>query len=117
MGKFNFNGCKDFNEVKIAAEKQYERTGELYCPYFNDKVIFNAKGLRHLKFKSDKKARSHKDQYSRLKLIKYIPEVIERSHTLQGIWEIRKFESQKTNSRWEEVYKIKSNSKTSPGRC
>ncbi len=105
MGKFNFKNQEDFEEIKIKAEKFYKTIGEIYCPYFQEKIAFNAKGLRHLKFKSDQKARSRKDQYSRLRLLGFAPEVLRLSHTLQGIWSTRRFEDEKTNSRWERMMK------------
>jgi len=105
MGKFNFKDEKDFEKVKDEAEKFYNTIGDVYCPYFKEKIAFNAKGLRHLKFKSNRKARPRKDQYSRLKIIYLAPEILKQSHTLQGIGQIKKFEEQKTNSRWERIMK------------
>lgn len=105
MGRFNFKDEKDFERVKTEAEKFYKEIGEVYCPYFKEKISFNTKGLKHLKFKADRQARPSKDQYSRLKLICLAPEVLKRSHTLQGTWQIRRFEEQKTSSRWTKVMK------------
>lgn len=104
MGKFNFNE-EEFAEIRDEAEKLYQTFGSVYCPYFGEHVSFNAKGLRHLKFKSDQQARSHKDQYPRLKLLLLAPEVLRKSHTVQGIWATRRFEEQKTKSRWNHVVK------------
>ena len=105
MGKFNFKDEQNFEKVKNDAENFYSNAGEVYCPYFKEKISFNAKGLRHLKFKTDKQARSRNDQYTRLKLIHIAPEILKVSHTVQGIWKTRQFESQKTNSRWEHIMK------------
>lgn len=104
MGRFNFKE-DDFEKVKMEAEVFYKTIGEVHCPYLKEKICFNAKGLRHLKFKSDKQARPHVDQYARLKLIHLAPQVIKLSHTVQGIWETKKFEAQNVNSRWENVLK------------
>jgi len=100
MGKFNFNQ-EEFEKVRAEAEKLYQTLGLIYCPYFGEKISFNAKGLRHLKFKFDQQARPQKDQYPRLKLLHLAPQVLNRSHTLQGIWETRQFEPYKTNSQWK----------------
>lgn len=100
MGKFNFENEK-FEKVKNDAEKFYETIGLVYCHYFAEKISFNAKGLRHLKFKSDKHARSRKDQYTRLKLLYLAPQVLNISHTLQGIWRTRQFEQYKTSGQWK----------------
>lgn len=105
MGRFNFKSEDDFMEVKKRAEALYQTFGEVPCPYFGENIAFNAKGIRHLKFKSDQQARPKTDQYSRLKLIHFAPEVLKKSRTLQGIWETKRFEVQKTNSRWEHVMK------------
>jgi len=105
MGRFNFKDEKDFQKVKKEAEDFYEKIESVFCPYFKEKIVFNIKGLKHLKFKSDRQARSNKDQYPRLKLIHFAPKVLQCSSTLQGIWKIKRFEDQKTNNRWEKVMK------------
>jgi hypothetical protein len=104
MASFNFK-TEDFEKIKQEAEKFYGLIGKCHCPYFKETIAFNAKGLRHLKFKSDRIARSSEDQYARLKLLKLAPEILKLSHTVQGIWKIRRFEDQKTNSRWEKIMK------------
>jgi len=105
MGKFNFKDEKDYIKVREDAEIFYNAINKVRCPYFESDIAFNAKGLRHLKFKSDKQARSHKDQYSRLKLVCFAPEILKLSRTVQGVWSIKRFEAQKTNSRWEWILK------------
>jgi hypothetical protein len=105
MGKYNFKDDADFDAVKQKAEDLYSALGSVRCPYFNEDVAFNAKGIRHIKFKSDEKARSHEDQYSRLKLLYLAPQVIKLSRTVQGVWNTRQFEMQKSHSRWERVLK------------
>ncbi len=105
MGKFNFKDNGDFDRVKEQAEKFYASIDSVRCPYFGEKISFNAKGLKHLKFKAEGKARSRKEQYARLKLLHLAPKVLELSKTIQGIWNTKKFEMQKTHSRWEKVLK------------
>lgn len=105
MGKFNFK-TEDFEKIKIEAEKFYDTIKEVSCPYFSEKIAFNAKGIKHLKFKDDQRARPQIDQYARLKLIHLAPEVLKLSRTVQGISEKRKMEPQKTNSRWEYVMRL-----------
>lgn len=83
------------------AEVTYKKIGSVHCPYFNDKIHFNAKGLEHLKFKSRGKARSSFDQFTRFKLLHLAPTVLGKSHTLQGIWETNLWESQKRYGQWE----------------
>lgn len=104
MGKFNLNE-EDFEKIKADAETFYGTVGEVRCPYFGEGVAFNVKGLKHLKFKADRVARSRKDQYARLKLLHLAPEVLKMSRTLQGTWETKRFEVVKVNSRWEKLMK------------
>ena len=105
MGKFNFKDSIDFEAVREKAEVFYSNIGSVHCPYLQSKVAFNAKGIRHLKFKSDEVARPREDQYSRLKLVHLAPEVLKLSKTVQGIWNTQCFETQKTNSRWKRSLK------------
>ena len=104
MGRFNFNQ-DDFEEVKNKAEQDYALIGDIYCPYFQEKISFNSKGFKHLKFKGDQQARPAKDQYARLKLLHLAPEVLKKSHTVQGIWKIKRFEQQKTSGNWKHTLK------------
>lgn len=104
MAKFNFNN-DDFAKIRNDAEEFYKTVDYVFCPYFGEKIVFNAKGLRHLKFKSDRQARPYTEQYPRLKLLHLSPEILKKSHTVQGVWEIKRFEDQKTNSRWEHILK------------
>jgi hypothetical protein len=102
MGRFNFNEA-DFEDVREKAEALYATIGSVRCPYFSANIAFNAKGIRHLKFKSDQQARPREDQYSRLKLLHLAPEVLKLSRTVQGVSHTKRFEQQKTHSRWERV--------------
>jgi hypothetical protein len=92
---------KDFEKTKKEGEKFYKTISEVYCPYFCEKVSFDARGLEHLKFKRRGKSRPDEDQYMRIKLIHLAPEILKLSHTLQGKLETTKFENIKTNNRWE----------------
>ncbi|MFA6006366.1 MAG: hypothetical protein WC764_01415 [Candidatus Paceibacterota bacterium] len=105
MGKFNLKDEADFLQHRDKAETFYETIKSVYCPYFGGTVSFNAKGIRHLKFKSDQQARPHHDQYARLKLLHLAPEVLKLSRTVQGIFQTKRFEPQKTNTRWEHKLK------------
>ncbi len=104
MAKFNFDS-EDFIKIRNEAENFYKTIGSVFCPYLGEKIVFNIKGFKHLKFKSDKQARPYKDQYPRLRLLSLAPEVLKKSHTIQGIWKIKRLEAQKTNSRWEHIAK------------
>lgn len=92
---------EEFVKAKSTAEATYEKIGEVRCPFLETTVSFNAKGLDHLKLKRWNHAREQKDQWVRLKLLHLAPEVIKKSHTLQGLDEVNKLERIKINSRWE----------------
>jgi hypothetical protein len=102
---FVFTTNEEFESVFLEAERLYKATGEVWCPYFQENIAFNSKGLKHLKFKSDGRSRAVHDQYARFKLLKFVPEIIKKSHTIQGIARTKRFEEQMTNSRRELILK------------
>ncbi len=97
----------DGNLEKIIkrAEQSYKSIGQVYCPYLKERVCFNDKGIKHIKFKSEGKARERKDQFMRLKNIHLAPLIIEKSHTLQETQEKKIFVNIKTNTRRERILK------------
>jgi len=94
-----------FDKAKKEAENLYKSIGEVYCPYFKEKISFNAKGLEHIKFINRGQSRSHQDQYIRFRLILLAPQIIQNSHTLQGISKRNSFEFMNANSRWKTIMK------------
>jgi len=104
MGRFNFNEA-DFEEINKKAEAFYVSVGEIYCPYFNEKIVFNAAGFKHLRFKSDAVARPRSEQYARLKLLTLAPQILSRSRTVQGISRAKHFERVRTHGRTDTILK------------
>ena len=94
---------KSFEKIKKEAEDWYDSIDEAECPYFNDVVAFNAKGLKHVKFKKDRVARTRSDQFIRLKNLKFSQRILEKSKTLQEYKEERCFEEKKSGNRRENV--------------
>ncbi len=94
---------ENFEEIKTKGEEFYKDIGEVYCPYFKDKVSFNAKGIEHLKYKQRGKARNDNDQYMRFKLIHLAPEVLKISSSVQGILDTKKFEFIKSHNRTDKI--------------
>lgn len=92
---------KKFDEAKIAGESLYSSLSEEFCPYFQEKIVFNSKGLEHLKFRRHGKARSRSDQYMRFKVLYLAPKVLGASRTLQGISKLQTFERIRMHSRVE----------------
>lgn len=105
MGKFNFKDEEDFGKVSTNAEVFYNTITEVHCSYFGETVAFNAAGLKHLKFKSNMVSRSQSEQYVRLKLLTFAPQVLSLSRTVQGIWETKHFERIRVHSRTDTILK------------
>jgi hypothetical protein len=95
----------DFEKVRTEGEDSYKKYSTVYCPYFKDTITFNSQGLEHLKFKTREKARQEQDQYMRFKLLHLAPLVLGSSGTLQGVFETKRFEYIKINSKWNKVLK------------
>ena len=91
---------KKFKLVRKEAEEFYKSIGKIRCPYLNEEVYFGRDGFEHLLFKSWNKTRSRSEQYTRLRLIKVVPEILKKSHTLQEYDERNLMVRQKINSRW-----------------
>lgn len=96
---------ENFEEVVAKGEELYRSFNVVRCPYFGEKIYFNAQGLEHLKFKHREKARTRHDQYMRFKLLHLVPEILQLSRTIQGIWETKHFERIRTHSRTDTILK------------
>lgn len=92
-----------FSRVRQDAEVFYRGISRVRCPFFNEEVAFNAKGLEHIKFSRIRQARPHTDQYIRFRLVSLAPKIIQQSNTLQGVSVRNSLERIKINSRWETV--------------
>lgn len=95
------NIAKEFTRIKRRFELEYKSVKEVRCPYFNEEVVFNAKGLEHLKFIRKNHARSRGDQLTRMRFFSLAVEVLKLSRTVQGITHTRHFEVQRINQRNE----------------
>ena len=93
----------NFEIEKNKAEMMYKNIGEVFCPYFKENIVFNSKGLEHLKFKKKNHARSRSDQYMRFKILKYASELIRQTRTIQGISEQKIFELNRSNQKNEYI--------------
>lgn len=96
----------EFNKIKHDAEEMYNQVKSIYCPYFKEPIHFNSKGLDHLVFKKWNKTRLIHDQFMRFKYLKYAPQVIGNSRTLQGIKAVNAMERVKRNLKWQTVMKL-----------
>lgn len=87
---------KNFDKVRKEAEDYYSKIKEVYCPFLNGVVTFNAKGLKHINFKGSKFGRSRADRFIRLKNIRFAQNILAESGTVQEFKQIEQFETMKT---------------------
>ena len=95
---------QEFERKKPQFEAFYRDTPAVECPYLKDKVHFNSWGLEHMKLKWNR-PRPIFEQYLRLKLFSVVPEVLKRSHTVQGIWQRQECVRARRNGRKDNVLK------------
>lgn len=93
-GKLNEFKIPDelFLKIKTEAEIFYKQIKPVPCPYLKKNIVFNKKGLDHIKLKSWQRGRNRFDQYTRLKFLKLVPGVLSKSHTLQGFKQSKEWE-------------------------
>ena len=92
---------EEFAAVKERVEREYMSIGEVQCPALERKEAFNTKGLDHLKLKRWNHARNRNDQYGRLRLLHLVPDILKKSHTIQGIDEGNRMERIKVRGKWQ----------------
>lgn len=97
--------AEKFDLTRARVTLYYQSLSPVWCPYLQDTVHFNAEGFEHLLFKSWNRNRSKREQYTRLRLLPCVPEIILKSHTLQEYDERVLPVRQKINSRWEQRIK------------
>ncbi len=95
----------EFKLMKAKGDDLYKSLEDVYCPYFKEKVAFNAEGLEHISFRNRGKYRSEADQFMRFKYLHLVPEILKISRTVQGIRKIKKFEQVRMHNRTETVLK------------
>lgn len=75
----------EYTEIQKIIEKaksEYKTIGKVFCPYLGQEVWFTMKGFKHL-ISSNGRQRADNIIKDRLDAIKYIPEIIYKSGTLQ----------------------------------
>lgn len=82
-------------KVKQDARLFYNQINKVRCPYLGKDISFNSEGFEHLLFKSWNRGRSRIEQYTRLRILPKIVEIIKVSHTLQEYEERQIFVRQK----------------------
>jgi len=98
---------EEFKQLKEEMETWYAEIGKVYCPYFQEEIHFNRKGIEHLIFKDWNKIRLVDDQFIRFRHLKVVPEIIKSSRTVQGILLVRQFERvKKKDGKWQQILKM-----------
>lgn len=95
----------DFAALKDKGEAFYATVGSVFCPYFREDILFTQSGLDHLNFKRGNKQRVFGDRTIRFKLLPLVPIILAKSHTLQGIFETKSFESVRVHNRVDSILK------------
>lgn len=73
---------ESFIKVKEKAERLYSNRKEIYCPYFQKRIILNSDGFHHLQF-SSRRERNKSEQFLKFRLLPFALEIIEKSGTIQ----------------------------------
>ncbi|MEK7172386.1 MAG: hypothetical protein AAB723_03680 [Patescibacteria group bacterium] len=72
----------NYQQIKETAEKFYKDMSRLFCPVFNEPVIFNSDGFNHLIYKKGGE-RAKDDQITKLKLLPFAKEIVGVTTTYQ----------------------------------
>lgn len=92
-----------FDRIRSHAAELYRGLGKIRCPYFGAPVHFSTEGFHHLLFKSWNRGRSERDQFMRLKFLRYAPEIVRTSRTLQGIQTQTQWHRRHRHGVWEKT--------------
>jgi len=71
-----------FLKTREKAEKLYLAKKEIYCPYFQKRIILNSDGFHHLQF-SSRRERNKNEQFLKFRLLPFALGIIEKSGTIQ----------------------------------
>lgn len=71
-----------FAEAKEKAHAIYTAEREIWCPYFQTKVVLNSDGFHHLQF-SARREREKQEQLFKLRLLPLALQIIRKSGTIQ----------------------------------
>jgi len=81
------------NHLRKEVEEIFKKNPEIYCPYFQEKVVLNSDGFHHLRY-SSRSERSKQEQILKFSLFPLAIPVIRQSGTVQeyrkGFIQIRK---------------------------
>ncbi len=82
------NNPSEINKLRDLIKKSrelYSKEGEIWCPYFKEKVVLNSDGFNHLLNKPNRLPRNINEQILKLSLLKKAVSVIRVAGTIQEI--------------------------------
>jgi len=96
---------KNLGQIRLQAKEIYNKIGVIHCPYFIEQISFTSEGFNHIRYKKARSERHPKVQEIRYRLIKFAPEIIRNSKTLQEHDIQKLFIEVEHNNRKEKVLK------------
>lgn len=66
----------NIKKLRAASKKEYQTIGRIYSPALKTNIIFSPRGFRHLIYKNNGRTRKVSEQYLKLKLLTFVPFVI-----------------------------------------
>lgn len=76
------SNAEQFTKAKEKAYALYTTEREIWCPYFQSKVVLNSDGFHHLQF-SARRERSKREQQFKFRLLPLALQIIRKSGTVQ----------------------------------
>jgi hypothetical protein len=74
--------AEQFNRAKEKAHSTYIAQRDIWCPYFQARVVLNSDGFHHLQF-SARRERNKREQLFKFRLLPLALEIIRKSGTIQ----------------------------------
>ena len=69
--------------LRANAKAEYSSIGCVFCPYFQEEIVFNSEGFKHIRYRSKYKERHFKVQKIRYHLLGFAPKLLKTTSTLQ----------------------------------
>lgn len=73
----------NLRELIAGIRAEYQKIGRVWCPILNSYVHFTSEGRIHLIYKGNRKKRTEKEQFYKLRLFPFVVPVIKTSDTIK----------------------------------
>jgi len=74
---------EEFEKLKTKVHSDYKKIGNIYCPALKSKIVFNANGLYHLHYNSDRSERNKLVQRNKFSFFQSATEILRILTTIQ----------------------------------